>query len=94
METSQCIPEGKITTVEIIASCSTESLSRAEANIDGLTQANKQLKSEVDALENRDHTDFLSAKFDSFLKEKMSNVALPSIPDPITRARKESVPCF
>ena len=92
LKASQGFRGGKITTQETNASCSAESMSRTEANIDKLTEANQQLQSEVEALSNRDHTDFLSAKLISFSKGKMSYVALPSIPDPIIRAQKESVP--
>ena len=78
LKTSQGVLEG---TQESDTGCSAESLLRGEANTDRLTEANLQLQSEIDALKNRDHTDFLSAKLDSVLKEKMSSVALPSVPD-------------
>ena len=77
LKTSQQVLEDKIATLKTNASCSAESLSRAEADIDRLMVANQQLQSEVNALNNRDYTDLLSEKLDSLLKEKMSNVTLP-----------------
>ena len=69
LKTSQEVLEDKIATLKTNASCSADSLSRTEANLDRLMVANQQLQSEVNALKNWDYTDLLSEKLDSLLKK-------------------------
>ena len=94
LETSQEVLEDNIATVQTKASCSVDSLSQAETNIDRLMEENQLLQSEVNALKNRDYTDLLSEKLDSLLKEKMSNVTLPGNADALTGEHNEPVQCL
>ena len=56
--------------------------------------ANEQLQREVNALKNRNYTDFLSEKLDLLSKEKISNVILPAPRDLLTSEHNEPKPCF
>ena len=94
LKTTREVFEDKIATLKTNASCSADSLSRAEANIDTLKKANQQLQNAVNALKDRKYTDFLLENFDSLLEEKMQNVILPGTTHPLSSEHNKTVHCF